>query len=139
MGAELEARFRPPDHLRPAIRAICERLFAAAQPVARELGYCLAAHGSMERDLDVIGIPWVEGAVDEDTLVLALQDAFGAAIGTTCARVQGWTLRPHGRRSKTLILVDTGLRNPIEPGKGEGFPFIDLSVITPAKEARDHA
>lgn len=129
LGAELEARFRPPDHLRPAIRAISERLFAAGRPVARELGYNLVAHGSMERDCDLVAIPWTDEAVDEDALVLALQAAFGEALGTECYRGQGWSLRPHGRKSKTLILLNTGLVNEVEPGRGEGFPFVDLSVM----------
>ena len=133
MGAELEARFRPPDHLRPAIRAISERLFAAGRRVARELGYNLVAHGSMERDCDLVAIPWTDDAVGEDTLVLALQAAFGEALGTECYLGHGWSLKPHGRKANTLILLETGLVNEEAPGKGEGFPFVDLSVMPRAR------
>ena len=31
--------------------------------VAREMGYALALHGSMNRDMDLIAVPWVVGAL----------------------------------------------------------------------------
>lgn len=38
---------------------------------ARSMGYALAVHGSMARDLDLVAVPWVEGAVDPIELVEA--------------------------------------------------------------------
>lgn len=41
--------------------------FAALLPILQEkirpLGYALAVHGSMNRDFDLIAVPWDEGAV----------------------------------------------------------------------------
>jgi len=45
---------------------------------ARKLGYCLAIHGTVTADLDVIAIPWVEDAVAADTLKDALMKHIGA-------------------------------------------------------------
>lgn len=36
--------------------------------LAREVGYAIGVHGSLERDLDLIAVPWVAEAVDPFTL-----------------------------------------------------------------------
>ena len=38
---------------------------------ARSMGYALAVHGSMARDLDLVAVPWVESAADPIELVEA--------------------------------------------------------------------
>lgn len=40
---------------------------------ARELGYCLAIHGSVVTDLDLVAIPWTREAVGALELVKALK------------------------------------------------------------------
>jgi hypothetical protein len=60
---ELEARFTA---LLPDLR------YAAWQ-----LGYALAVHGTMRRDLDLVGVPWIEGAGSGDQLVEALAHVLG--------------------------------------------------------------
>jgi hypothetical protein len=56
--------------------------FACAYPglctVARKHGYCLAIHGSVVTDLDLVAIPWTAEAVDAETLKDALMDLIGA-------------------------------------------------------------
>lgn len=44
---------------------------------AREVGYALAVHGSMGRDLDMIAVPWTEDAVCAEQLVMRLLAAGG--------------------------------------------------------------
>lgn len=41
--------------------------------LARSLGYAIAKHGSMERDVDLIAVPWVEEVVSSDELIYTLK------------------------------------------------------------------
>lgn len=86
-------------------------LFAEMVPIARELGYALAVHGSLRRDLDLVAIPWWEqmpSAFGAD-LVEAFQKAF------YFAHVTGPEAKPHGRMAWTLAFP--------------GTCFVDLSIL----------
>jgi hypothetical protein len=83
-------------------------------PVARRLGYAIALHGSFQRDLDVVAIPWTDEAVPAEELVEALR-----------VEVHGWlqrdqdpnpTVKPHGRLAWSIHTED-------------GVGYIDLSVM----------
>jgi hypothetical protein len=92
--------------------------------VAREHGYPLAIHGTMQRDCDLVAIPWTDKAVAALTLVAALKEACGGCYwhperdklyynnGTP-------TVKPHGRVAYSLHLTDRG---------GEG-PYFDVSIM----------
>lgn len=98
--------------------------FAALYPVlckaARELGYALALHGSMQRDLDVVAVPWTDEAKSSDELVEAL---IGVSDGWVIHRAEGNTAndstsplsRPHGRVAWSIYLDES--------------VYIDLSVM----------
>lgn len=90
-------------------------VYAAMYPMlaekARMHGYALAVHGTVARDMDVIAIPWTEGASDPETLVEAL-------VSKTLAELVGGppSEKPHGRKTWTLSI-------------GFGECFVDLSVM----------
>jgi hypothetical protein len=50
-----------------------ERLIGPLRDRARELGYALAVHGTLKRDIDLIACPWTDAAVDARTLAEALR------------------------------------------------------------------
>lgn len=56
-------------------------LYATMMPrlirVARDHGYALASHGSLNRDCDLVAIPWTKDAVEPLALAKALRDASG--------------------------------------------------------------
>ncbi len=79
--------------------------------VAREYGYAIGVHGSLQRDLDLIAVPWSEVAATADELVVAICGAAGGFI----VRGQDATKKPHGRVAYTIHL-------------GAGL-YIDLSVM----------
>lgn len=75
---------------------------------ARPHGYAVAVHGSMQRDLDLVAIPWVDDAAEPQVLVEALQKACkGKLIGPE--------QKPHGRMSWSIVLA--------------GGAYVDLSVM----------
>ena len=85
---------------------------------ARSLGYALALHGSVQRDLDLVAIPWVEYAASPDYLVQSLCSAFDLETKPTEGE-----LRPHGRITWSI---------PLWWGA-----YIDLSVIPPKERSDD--
>lgn len=95
--------------------------YAEIRLVAKNLGYALALHGSLQKDLDVIAIPWVEDAADEETLVKAICEAAG---GFVLAHIPA-TDKPHGRRAHTIHL---GGCSGVIPST-ERATYIDLSVM----------
>ncbi len=46
-------------------------------PVAKEHGYALALHGTVQRDLDMIAVPWTEKPSSHQDLLEAFCDALG--------------------------------------------------------------
>jgi hypothetical protein len=47
---------------------------------AKEVGYAIAVHGSLERDLDLIAAPWTEAAVDAQALISHVASRIGAIV-----------------------------------------------------------
>lgn len=58
----------------PNMAPVYVQLWEQASVVAREAGYCLAIHGTMARDLDLLACPWTEDAVAPDELVRRIAD-----------------------------------------------------------------
>lgn len=79
---------------------------------ARSVGYALAVHGSMRRDLDLVAVPWVEGAGTHEQLLDALCEVVGFEREPPAR--SGPTEKPLGRRAY-VIHLSTGV-------------YIDLSV-----------
>lgn len=92
---------------------------------AREVGYALAVHGSMARDLDLIAVPWTEAAESAEALILRLLSAtchrghLNPRSDTHDDKAQSngdvGAIKPHGRRSWS-IHFDNGL-------------YLDVSVM----------
>jgi hypothetical protein len=81
--------------------------------VAHELGYAVAVHGSLKRDIDLVAIPWTRNAVDRDELVKAICERLGAFRAA-----DGWRERPHGRWVQIIRIPD---QNP--------YTYLDLSIM----------
>lgn len=95
---------------------IVERL----RPAARELGYALALHGSLDRDLDVLAVPWTATAAPAAALAECVRTGLA---GWYVPHVPQPERKPHGRLAWSIL-----------PPWG-GHPYIDLSVM-PRQPAR---
>lgn len=83
---------------------------------ARECGYSLAVHGTVNRDLDLIAVPWVEEAQKPEELLRKFCRILGAEMkpnGEPAYDVK--EEKPHNRVAYSII---TG-----------GGGYIDLSII----------
>lgn len=97
----------------PARASFYATFFPHLQETARDMGYALTMHGSLQRDLDLIAVPWIEEAAAPDTLAEALRDRCGGFFSRLDANGVPDS-KPHGRLCWVIHL-------------GSG-PYIDLSV-----------
>lgn len=66
-----------PIHAKPSLYAY---YFISLKEIAIEYGYNLVLHGSLNRDLDLIAIPWVDDAKPELALMRALTECLGGKL-----------------------------------------------------------
>ena len=84
--------------------------------VFRRHGYALAVHGSLARDLDLVAVPWTEGASEEAEV---MEDVMGEYAVTAVGLPEA---KPHGRRAYSLSV-------------GFGECAVDLSFMPLARRA----
>ena len=77
--------------------------------LARVAGYAIAIHGSQERDLDLVAIPWVGNAVNAKELMTYIAVGLGGKI------IGEIEIKPHGRLACNIQMDGW-------------FKLIDLSV-----------
>jgi hypothetical protein len=99
--------------------------WAEIRVVGREHGYALALHGSLQRDLDVVAVPWTEDASDEETLVNAITEVVGGFVSPMHEMVE----KPHGRR---VWVISWG--GASELGSSERATYIDLSIMPRSRD-----
>ena len=73
-------------------------VYPALCEVAWNHGYALALHGSLQRDLDLVAIPWVDSPKSSSELLHALCNEFDLEPNSEP------TQRPHGRLSWSIPL-----------------------------------
>lgn len=81
--------------------------------LAKEVGYAIGVHGTLERDLDIIAAPWTEDAVGNHDLIQHI--ANGLVYNGEPARVIEIERKPRGRYAASIQL-------------NGWFKIIDLSV-----------
>jgi len=75
------------------LKSLYEKVLPEIRAAAKMLGYAIGVHGSMERDLDLIAVPWTEVAADKEILARAIHRS---ACGLE-SQSYAWESKPHGR------------------------------------------
>ncbi len=95
--------------------------FIKALPKMREAakkhGYAIAIHGSMERDFDIVVIPWTNDATDTYSVAHAIREAAGSDRWR-CPHTRGDG--PHGREWWPFDWEDS-------PRENRGY--VDMSIM----------
>lgn len=91
-------------------------LWPSMRQAAIDCGWALALHGSMQSDMDLMAMPWIEDCKPVEVLVKALSDCLGDTVWTKLHLVQHNT-KPHGRVVYTMSI-------------GSDW-YIDLSLMLP--------
>jgi hypothetical protein len=101
------------------LKAFFESRLPTIRASVKELGWGIGVHGSMERDLDLIAIPWTTKACDKNKLAQTIGEA---ACGMAHHEYQ-WEVKPNGRLATSISCCWTPW--PEIPGSGH----IDLSIM----------
>lgn len=72
-------------------------IYAEFAEVFRRHGYALAIHGSLARDFDLIGIPWIENPSTPEDVLMDLEREFAVKL------VGKGTPKLHGRVAFSLV------------------------------------
>lgn len=108
---------------KPHFYAVC---LQPLQDIAKEMGYNLVVHGSMNRDMDLIAIPWVSEPKPEVELI----KAFDMHLRGTCyddgceERGYKFSVLPGGRRNYVIDLNRGGNWNNYTDEQW----YLDISV-----------
>lgn len=95
---------------------------------ARELGYALAVHGSIARDIDIIAIPWTHDAVPDHELVVEMLHVIIVTHGRTtddpgCIHMTSPVNKPHGRCAWEIHVWGTYFDFGVMPRLVAGTPL----------------
>ena len=94
--------------LPPSYAPVYAAMYPELAEVANCHGYALAIHGSLQRDFDLIAVPWVWNAKEPEILVDAITSEFAVTVVGTVGE------KPHQRKVWSLSV-------------GHGECAIDLS------------
>lgn len=78
-------------------------VFSSLQEIAKEHGYNLVVHGSMNRDLDLIAIPWIDNPSSHLTVLQHMSKYLGAKEYEYIEQY-GYSKLPGGRDSYIINL-----------------------------------
>lgn len=107
-------------------RALLDIILPPIRRAAKDAGYAVTVHGSLNRDIDLVAIPWVENGVrTQDVLVDLIAGAVRGAIGR-CIKSGPPEKKPHGRLGYSLLAWC-----------GETTAHLDLSVMPALATEKD--
>lgn len=108
---------------KPQFYALC---FGALQEISRIKGYNLVLHGSLDRDMDLIAIPWVDSPRPEIELIRAFDMHLRGVEYEDAAAELGYhfSTLPGGRHSYVIHLNRGGYWN----GYVDEQYYLDISV-----------
>lgn len=110
-------------------RALLELILPPMRLSAKDGGYAITVHGSLNRDIDLVAIPWrTHNVCTADQLVISLCGAVRGITGRCNFQtnrdleksdsIVDFTQKPHGRKAATLMVWC-----------GENSANLDLSIV----------
>ena len=134
-----------PIHAKPSLYAF---YFETIKAIGLQYGYNIVLHGSMNRDLDLIAIPWEETVKDKDQMIDEIASTIGGILMMCDRSIENqegtrYTYKPHGRMAYIInINRDFEIKYDGFISKVKDFAhpqyYIDISVM-PTIEVEDIA
>lgn len=115
-----------PIHVKPSLYAF---FFYNLKEIALKYGYNLVLHGSLNRDLDLIAIPWQEVILPHEPMIKEFAECIGGYImqdSEPDKRVE-FERKFHGRKNYIINVNRTSRK----PNYEDAQYYLDISV-TPA-------
>jgi hypothetical protein len=101
------------------VKALARRIIRPLRERARVLGYAIAVHGSLERDIDLVAVPWTDKAYPPEQLASSLRQVL-EKLYPIHGEVTNTVPRPHGRQCWSWWI--------------RTWTYVDLSVFPPTGE-----
>jgi hypothetical protein len=119
-----------PIHVKPSFYAYC---FEPLKQIALKYGYNLVLHGSLNRDMDLIAIPWGETIGDKKVMVDEMCEYLGGSIMEETPEAHEQFMKSHHGRDNYVINVYRTIDRYNMTGDGKIDPvyYLDIS-ITPS-------
>lgn len=119
-----------PIHVKPSFYAYC---FEPLKQIALKHGYNLVLHGSLNRDMDLIAIPWSEVLGDKRNMIEEMCEYVGGSIMDVSDADREHFMQTHHGRDYYVINVYRAPERYYMTGDGKIDPvyYLDISV-TPA-------
>lgn len=115
-----------PIHAKPSLYAY---YFFTLKEVAITYGYNLVVHGSLNRDLDLIAIPWQEEIKPHGEMIKELANVIGGRIMNTEKNIpHGFTVTHHGRMHYVINIFRGGYC-PNDVYIEDPQYYLDISVM----------
>ena len=102
-----------PKHIKPSFYAF---IYEQIKDIAEDCGYNLVLHGSMNRDLDLIAIPWIDNPKPELELVHRI-DCIINEIPRNAEHNYQFSVLPGGRNSYVINICRGGEWNKYQDAK----------------------
>lgn len=118
-----------PIHVKPSMYAL---FFYDLKEIAKKYGFNLVLHGSMNRDLDLIAIPWSDDIGEEQDMIKEFQTYM---TGRTLVTPEGnvhYTILPGGRHSYVIDFNRGNRRGEWSRYEDEQY-YLDISVVQKSK------
>ena len=114
-----------PIKVKPGMYAL---FFERLKQIAKEYGYNLVLHGSMDRDLDLIAIPWVDNPGSKLSMVIDFQEYLTGKIPDNAKKEHfSHSILPGGRDSYVIHLNLGDKSGEWNRFENEQY-YIDLSI-----------
>ncbi|MEA5111691.1 hypothetical protein SDC9_17671 [bioreactor metagenome] len=125
-----------PIHAKPSLYSF---YFEVIKEIGLKYGYNIVLHGSMNRDLDLIAIPWEEIIGDKEQMINDISESIGGNIlmqNRSVDNIEGdrFGIKPHGRIvyiiniNRDFEIKFNGMVSKIKEYADPQY-YIDLSVM----------
>lgn len=125
-----------PIYAKPSLYAF---YFETIKAIGLKYGYNIVLHGSMNRDLDLVAIPWIEELGDKDAMIDEITKFIGGALLMQERSVydtegKRFGLKPHGRMAY-IININRNIEYKYDGIQAEmkdyacAEYYIDISIL----------
>ena len=122
-------------HAKPSLYAF---YFEVIKEIGLKYGYNIVLHGSLNRDLDLVCLPWIEQLGNVDLMIKEIAVTLGGAVMTfdtpDSLEKINYTNKPHGRRAY-IININRDFKLKYDGIKSEKLDYsspqyyLDISVF----------
>lgn len=115
-----------PIKAKPIFYTVC---YEALKNIAREHGFNLLIDGSLNRDLDLVLIPWIDNHTEPSTVILAFNGFLGGRISTEKEGQIITNMLNGAGRKKAIIQLNRDSRFDMTYGSLDEEWYLDITVI----------